>query len=59
VQYKQQANPLLSVNNYTPLVISEKDKNKHLNKPANWKQGPIPEEIYQTLLTIKKQGNRR
>ncbi len=24
---------------------------------ANVKQGPIPEEIYQTLLTNKKQGN--
>jgi hypothetical protein len=30
VQYKQQANPLLSVHNYTPLVISRKDKNKQL-----------------------------
>jgi hypothetical protein len=27
------------------------------NPPANGKQGPIPEEIYQTLLTNKKQGN--
>jgi hypothetical protein len=27
VQYKQQANPLLSMNNYTPLVISWNDKN--------------------------------
>jgi hypothetical protein len=25
--------------------------------PANGKQGLIPEEIYQTLLTNKKQGN--
>ncbi len=25
--------------------------------PANGKQGPIPEEMSQTLLTIKKQGN--
>jgi hypothetical protein len=31
-------------------------KNLH-NSPANGKQGPIPEEIYQTLLTNKKQGN--
>jgi hypothetical protein len=30
VQYKQQANPLLSMNNYTPLVISSNDKNKQL-----------------------------
>jgi hypothetical protein len=30
VQYKQQANPLLSVNNYTPLVISRNDKNKQV-----------------------------
>jgi hypothetical protein len=27
------------------------------NHPADGKQGPIPEEIYQTLLTNKKQGN--
>jgi hypothetical protein len=30
VQNKQQANPLLSMNKYTPLVISRKDKNKQL-----------------------------
>jgi hypothetical protein len=30
VQYKQQANPLLSTNNDTPLVISWNDKNKQL-----------------------------
>jgi len=30
VQYKQQANPLLSMNNYTPLVISGNGKNKQL-----------------------------
>jgi hypothetical protein len=58
VQYQQQANPLLSVNNYTPLGISRKEKNKQITllSPANGKQGPIPEEIYQTLLTNKKQG---
>jgi hypothetical protein len=27
------------------------------NPPANGKQGPIPEEMSQTLLTNKKQGN--
>jgi hypothetical protein len=27
------------------------------NPPAKGKQGPIPEEIYHTLLTNKKQGN--
>jgi hypothetical protein len=27
------------------------------NPPANGKQGPIPEEIPQNLLTNKKQGN--
>jgi hypothetical protein len=27
------------------------------NPPANGKQGPIPEQMSQTLLTIKKQGN--
>jgi hypothetical protein len=30
VQYKQQANPLLSMNNYNPLMISGNDKNKQL-----------------------------
>ncbi len=30
VQYKQQANPLLSLRNYTPPVISRNDKNKQL-----------------------------
>jgi hypothetical protein len=30
VQYKQQANPMLSINYYTPLVISRNDKNKQL-----------------------------
>jgi hypothetical protein len=29
-RYKQQANPLLSMNNYTPLMISRSDKNKQL-----------------------------
>jgi hypothetical protein len=28
VQYKQQANPLLPIHNYTSLVISRNDKNK-------------------------------
>jgi hypothetical protein len=27
------------------------------NPPANGKEGPIPEEIYQMLQTNKKQGN--
>jgi hypothetical protein len=30
VKYKQQAHSLLSINNYTPLVISGNDKNKQL-----------------------------
>ncbi len=30
MQYKQQADPLLSVHNYTPIVISGNDKIKHL-----------------------------
>jgi hypothetical protein len=30
MQYKQQANPLLSMQNYTPLVISGNDKNKEI-----------------------------
>jgi hypothetical protein len=30
VQYKQQANPLSSINNYSPLVISWNDKYKQL-----------------------------
>jgi hypothetical protein len=31
ILYKQQANPLLSMNNYTPLVISGNDKNTQLS----------------------------
>jgi hypothetical protein len=30
VQYKQQANPILSMKKYTPLVISRNDKYKQL-----------------------------
>jgi hypothetical protein len=30
VQFKQQANPLLSMNKYTPLVIGRNDKNKQV-----------------------------
>jgi hypothetical protein len=30
VQYKQQANPLISMDKYTPLVISRNDKNNQL-----------------------------
>jgi hypothetical protein len=30
MQYKQQANPLLSMNYYTPLVINGNDKNKEI-----------------------------
>jgi hypothetical protein len=36
-QYKQQANPLLSKHNYTPLVISGKDKNKRLTLSSQGK----------------------
>ncbi len=34
----------------------DKLKNLH-NPPTKGKKGPIPEEIYQTLLTNRKQGN--
>jgi hypothetical protein len=30
VQYKHQANPLISMKNFTPLVINRHDKNKQL-----------------------------
>jgi hypothetical protein len=33
--YKQQANPILSVKNYTPLVIRRNDKNKQLTLLAD------------------------
>jgi hypothetical protein len=36
-----------------PLALAQ---NLH-NPLANGKQGPIPEEMFQTLLTNKKQGN--
>jgi hypothetical protein len=37
VQYKQQTNPLLSMHNYTPLVISGNDKNKQLTLASQCK----------------------
>jgi hypothetical protein len=37
VQYKQQANPLLSMHNYTPLVISGIDKIKQLSLSSQYK----------------------
>jgi hypothetical protein len=39
-----------------PLVVFFSGVNSHI-PPANGKQGPIHEEIFQTLLTNKKQGN--
>jgi hypothetical protein len=39
------------------LFLSGVGINLH-NPPANGKQGPIPEEIYQALLTNKKQENQ-
>jgi hypothetical protein len=30
---------------------------KFAQSASQWEQGPIPEEIYQMLLTNKKQGN--
>jgi hypothetical protein len=40
VQYKQQANPLLSMHSYTPLVISGNDKNDQLTLLSH-----LPKEI--------------
>jgi hypothetical protein len=37
VQYKQQANPLLSMHKNNPLVISGKDKNKQIRKVSQRK----------------------
>jgi hypothetical protein len=37
VQYKQHANPLLSMHNYTLLVINGNDKNKQLTLFSQWK----------------------
>jgi hypothetical protein len=39
------------------LVVSSGVGVKLAQPSSQWEQGPIPEEIYQTLLTIKKQGN--
>ncbi len=36
VQYKQQANPVVSIHNYSPLVISRNDKNKKLTSLSYW-----------------------
>jgi hypothetical protein len=38
VEYKQQANLLLSVHNYTPLMISGNDKNKQI---TSFSQGKL------------------
>jgi hypothetical protein len=40
------------IGRFTPMLAY----NLH-SPPATGKQAPIPEEIYQTLLTNKKQGN--
>jgi hypothetical protein len=48
VQYKQQANPLLSIHNYckyTPLVISRNDKNKQLTLLSQRKLA-VPRKIH-------------
>jgi hypothetical protein len=39
MQYKQQANPLLSIDNYTPLVIRRSDENKQLTLLSQRKLG--------------------
>jgi hypothetical protein len=39
------------------LVVFRRRWRKILNNPADGKQGPIPEEMPQTLLTNKTQGN--
>jgi len=51
VQYKQQANPLLSMHNYTPLVISGNDKNKQLTSLG---QRKLAITSRNTLFVLKK-----
>jgi hypothetical protein len=41
LQYKQQANPLLSMNKYTPLVIRRNDKNKQLTLTLSQRKLPL------------------
>ena len=64
LQYKQQANPLLSMNNYTPLVISRNDNNKQLTLISQRKLA-LTEKIRKWLCkfggtskTIKNQARR-
>jgi hypothetical protein len=51
VQYKQQAYPLLSMHNYTPLVISGNDKNKQLTSLG---QRKLAITSRNTLFVLKK-----
>jgi hypothetical protein len=52
LQYKQQANPLLSVHNYTPLVIRRNGKNKPLTLLSQGKLHGINRNKY-TVCTMK------
>jgi hypothetical protein len=52
VQYKQQAHPLLSMNNYTSLVISWNDKNKQLTLLSQ-RLAQKPQEIHFLHYTVK------
>jgi hypothetical protein len=52
-QYKQQANPLLSMHSYTPLVISGNDKNKQLTLLS---QRKLALTTINTFFIIKSSG---
>ncbi len=56
VQYKQQANPPLSMHNYTPLVISGNDKNKQRNEKYGNTNGSVNSEGH--LKIVKKKYRR-
>jgi hypothetical protein len=51
VQYKQQANQLLSMNNYTPLTINRNYKNKQLTLLS---QGKLALTARNTLFALQK-----
>jgi hypothetical protein len=54
VKYKQEANPLLSMHKYTPLVISGNDKNKQLTLLSRHK---LALTARNTLCVIKSLGH--
>jgi hypothetical protein len=58
VQYKHNANPLLSVNNYTPLLISRNDKNKQLTLLSQHKLALIGKKYVNGSVNLEGNKNK-